>query len=230
MYRFFLGFCLLSYISIAQTYNHNTFWGRLWLMREWKNGFSVNFDAHYRTQNNYHNSKANLFKSPLLKAERLIFGYRQKKWFYTLGISHWKAYPLLGKEADFLKAPANELRIVPTLEYTWRLNNNLVLHSRTQQELRFFRAQTIGRFRQRFQARYFINKSDFFTFGDELLMGTPPNSSKELEQNQLTLLFQKRFTSHLESEIGYRYLIRNKRNSPEIDLENALVWTIFIKL
>jgi hypothetical protein len=67
-------------------------------------------------------------------------------------------------------------------------------------------------------------------FLQEALFGSPPNSSKRYEQNQLGVTFNHFFTEKLESEIGYRYVYRKRRNSTEIDNENALVAGLMLRL
>jgi hypothetical protein len=62
------------------------------------------------------------------------------------------------------------------------------------------------------------------------LFGTPPNATKRYDQNQLGVTFNHNFTQHLESEIGYRYIFRRRRGSPEIDNENALVIGLMLRL
>jgi hypothetical protein len=67
-------------------------------------------------------------------------------------------------------------------------------------------------------------------FLEEFLIGSPPNSTKKYEQNQLGITFNHNFTDKLESEIGYRYIFRRRRISDEIDNENALIIGLMLRL
>jgi hypothetical protein len=79
--------------------------------------FILTGDIAYRRQNNFHNSKFNFLQNPFLDAQRLTVGYRNNKWLYSLAVSRWHAYQILGKEADFERLPTVEWRFTPGIEY-----------------------------------------------------------------------------------------------------------------
>lgn len=225
---FLVSFFFISNISIAQTYNHTTVWPRLLLSKQvdkWI--FSV--DGAYRRQNDFRYSKTNFLEKPLLDAARVTVGYRTKDWLFSFGASRWHAYQILGKEADLERNPTVEWRFVPSIEYFKKINKG-TFQWRTQYEYRSYIDRTAGRFRQRFQFRQPISKTNDLVFLQEFLFASPPNSTKKYEQNQLGITFNHFFTQKLESEIGYRYIFRKRRTSDEIDNENALVIGLMLRL
>ena len=222
---------ILIFSSIAghtQTYNHTSVWSRLLLSKQ-LGKFIFSGDIAYRRQNNFHYSKYNFLQNPFLDAQRLTIGYRNKKWLSSLAVSRWHAYQSLGKEADFERLPTVEWRFTPGIEYFQKINKG-TLQWRTQYEYRIFKDRTAGRFRQRLQFRQPLSKTNSLVFLEEFLIGSPPNSTKKFEQNQLGVIFNHNFTDKLESEIGYRYIFRRRRTSDEIDNENALVIGLMLRL
>ncbi|GAB2636180.1 hypothetical protein GCM10027035_32280 [Emticicia sediminis] len=222
---------MLFFTSISgrtQTYNHTSVWSRFLLSKQFGK-FIVSGDAAYRRQNNFHHSKFNFLQNPFLDAQRLTVGYRSKDWLFSFAASRWHAYQILGKEADFERLPTVEWRFTPGIEYFRKINKG-TLQWRTQYEYRTFTDRTAGRFRQRFQYRLPVSPTNNLVFLQEFLFGSPPNSTKKYEQNQLGVTFNHNFTDKLESEIGYRYIFRRRRTSDEIDNENALVIGLMLRL
>lgn len=220
---------LLSTISgHAQTYNHTSVWSRLLLSKE-VGKWIFTGDVAYRRQNDFHQSKINFLAKPLLDAQRLTIGYRHKNWLFSFAASRWHAYQILGKEADFERAPTVEWRFTPGVEYFKKINKG-TFQWRTQYEYRSFIDRTTGRFRQRFQYRQPISEANNLVFLEEFLFGAAPNSTKRYEQNQLGVTFNHNFTKNLEAELGYRYIFRRRRTSDEIDNENALVIGLMLRL
>lgn len=232
IHRQAIGLCFMfffiNFSSYAQTYNHTSVWSRLLLSKQvdkWI--FSV--DGAYRRQNDFRYSKLNFLQKPLLDAARLTVAYRSQNWLFSFGASRWHAYPILGNEADLERKPTVELRFTPGIEYFKSIGKG-TLQWRTQYEYRTFVDRTAGRFRQRFQYRLPVSAKNNLVFTQEFLFGSPPNSTKKYEQNQLGMTFNHNFTDKLESEIGYRYIFRKRRTSDEIDNENALVIGLMLRL
>ncbi len=219
---------MLAHFSMAQSYSHTSVWSRLFLSKQLGN-WILSSDVAYRRQNNFQVSKINFLQEPLLDAQRFTVAYRHKKWQFSFATSRWHAYQILGKEADFEREPTVEWRFTPGIEFFQKINKGL-FQWRTQYEYRTFTDRTAGRFRQRFQYRQPISEKNDLVFVQEALFGSPPNSSKRYEQNQLGVTFNHFFTKKLESEIGYRYIYRKRRNSTEIDNENALVAGLMLRL
>lgn len=227
-----LGLCLMLFFFVfssdAQIYNHTTVWSRLLLSKQvdkWI--FSV--DGAYRRQNDFRYSKTNFLQKPLLDAARITVAYRTKDWLFSFGASRWHAYPILGNKADLERTSTVELRFTPGIEYFKSIGKG-TLQWRTQYEYRTFTDRTAGRFRQRFQYRLPVSQANNLVFLQEFLFGSPPNSTKKYEQNQLGMTFNHNFTDKLESEIGYRYIFRRRRTTAEIDNENALVVGLMLRL
>ncbi len=221
-------FVLLSSSMYAQSYPHATVWSRLVLSKQ-VGKIIFTGDIAYRRQNDYHYSKINFLDHHLLDAQRLTVGYRSKNWLFNFGVSRWHATPLLGKESDFERPQTVEWRFSPGIEYFKRINKG-TFQWRTQYEYRSYIDRTAGRFRQRLQYRQPIAKDNNLIFMQEFLFGSPPNSTKKYEQNQIGVTFNHFFTKQLESEIGYRYVFRRRRTSNEIDNENALVVGLMLRL
>ena len=213
---------------MGQSYSHTSVWSRLFLSKQMGN-WIISGDVAYRRQNNFQVSKINFLREPLLDAQRFTVGYRHKKWQFSFATSRWHAYQILGKKADFERDPSVEWRFTPGIEFFQKVNKGL-FQWRTQYEYRSFVDRTTGRFRQRFQYRQPISEKNDLVFLQEFLFGFPPNSTKKYEQNQLGVTFNHFFTEKLESEIGYRYIYRKRRNSTEIDNENALVAGLMLRL
>lgn len=228
-FLFFLIYtAILSNTATAQSYAHASVWSRLFLSKQ-VGKFLFSGDVAYRRQNDYHISKYGILERPLLDAQRVSVAYRPKNWQFSLAVSRWHSYQILGKEADFQKPPTVELRIAPGVEYFHKINKGL-FQWRTQYEYRTFTDRKVGRLRQRFQYRQPISDKNDLVFTQEFLFGVPPNSSKKFEQNQTGVTFNHAFTEHLEGEIGYRYVYRKRRGTPEIDNENALVVGLMLRL
>ncbi len=227
-----LGLCFMLFFFVfssqAQTYNHTSVWSRLLLSKQ-VGKWIFTGDVAYRRQNDFHQSKVNFLDRPLLDAQRLSVGYRSKDWLFSFAASRWHAYQILGKEADFERLPSIEWRFTPGIEYFRKINKG-ILQWRTQYEYRSFVDRNAGRFRQRFQYRLPVSQTNNLVFLQEFLFGSPPNSSKKYEQNQLGVTFNHNFTDKLESEIGYRYIFRRRRTTDEIDNENALVVGLMLRL
>lgn len=230
--RTFLFFLIctsfFSTTATAQSYAHASVWSRLFLSKQ-VGKFLFSGDVAYRRQNDYHISKYGILEKPLLDAQRLTVAYRPKNWQFSLAVSRWHSYQILGKEADFEKKPTVELRFTPGIEYFHKINKGL-FQWRTQYEYRTYIDRKAGRFRQRFQYRQPISAKNDLVFMQEFLFGVPPNSSKKFEQNQTGVTFNHAFTEHLEGEIGYRYIYRKRRGTTEIDNENALVVGLMLRL
>lgn len=214
--------------SHAQSYSHASVWSRLLLSKQ-VGKWIFTGDVAYRRQNDFRQSKVNFLDRPLLDAQRLSVGYRSKDWLFSFGASRWHAYQILGKEADFERLPSIEWRFVPSIEYFRKINRG-TFQWRTQYEYRSYVDRTAGRFRQRFQFRQPISKTNDLIFLQEFLFAAPPNSTKKYEQNQIGITFNHFFTKQLESEIGYRYIYRKRRTTDEIDNENALVVGLMLRL
>jgi hypothetical protein len=214
--------------SFAQSYNHTSVWSRFLLSKQ-INKWTLGGDVAYRRQNDFHLSKINFLDSPLLDAQRLTVAYRYKKWSFSFAASRWHAYPMFGKETDFQKNPTVEWRFTPGIEYFQKINKG-TFQWRTQYEYRSFIDRTAGRLRQRFQYRLPISTKNDLVFLQEFLLGSPPNSTKKYEQNQLGFTFNHFFTKKLESELGYRYTFRRRRTSNEIDNENSLIIGLMLRL
>ena len=161
--------------------------------------------------------------------QRFTVGYRSKNWLFSFGASRWHATPLLGKETDFARPQTVEWRFTPGIEYFKRINRG-TFQWRTQYEYRSYIDRTAGRFRQRLQYRQPISKENSLVFMQEFLFGSPPNSTKKYEQNQIGVTYNHFLTKQLEAEIGYRYVFRRRRTSDEIDNENALVVGLMLRL
>jgi Protein of unknown function (DUF2490) len=219
---------LFAHFSMAQSYSHATVWSRLLLSKQ-IDKWIFTADFTYRRQNDFQTSKFNFLQKPQTDAERLTVGYRNKKWLFSFAASRWYAYQLLGKEADFMKEATTEWRFTPGIELFQKINKG-TFQWRTQYEYRSFSDRTAGRFRQRFQYRQPISKTNDLMFLQEFLIGTPPNATKRLDQNQIGVTFNHFFTPKLESEIGYRYIYRKRRTSAEIDNENALIVGLMLRL
>lgn len=219
---------MLAQGAMGQSYSHTSVWSRLFLSKQLGN-WIISGDVAYRRQNNFQVSKINFLQEPLLDAQRFTVAYRHKKWQFSFATSRWHAYQILGKEADFERSPTVEWRFTPGIELFQKINKG-TFQWRTQYEYRSFIDRTAGRFRQRFQYRQPISEKNDLVFLQEALFGSPPNSSKRYEQNQLGVTFNHFFTEKLESEIGYRYVYRKRRNSTEIDNENALVAGLMLRL
>lgn len=213
---------------MGQSYSHTSVWSRLFLSKQLGN-WIISGDVAYRRQNNYHDSKLNFVQNPLLDAQRFTVAYRHEKWQFSFATSRWHSYQLLGKEADFEKTPTVEWRFTPGVEFFQKINKG-TFQWRTQYEYRIFVDRTAGRFRQRFQYRQPISKTNDLVFLQEFLFGSPPNSTKRYDQNQLGVTFNHFFTKKLESEIGYRYIYRKRRNTTETDHEDALVVGLMLRL
>ncbi len=213
---------------MGQSYNHATVWSRLLLSKQ-VGKWTFTGDVAFRGQNNYHHSKYNFLDTPLLDAQRFTVGYRYKKVQFSFATSRWHAHQLLGKEADFEKIPTVEWRFTPTIEVFQKIKKS-TLQFRTQYEYRSFVDRTAGRFRERIQFRLPLSKTNDLVFLQEFLFGIPPNPTKKFDQNQTGVTFNHFFTKQLESEIGYRYIYRKRRNSTEIDNENALVVGLMLRL
>lgn len=227
-----LGLCFMLFFFVfssdAQTYNHATVWSRLLLSKQVEKWIFTG-DIAYRRQNDFRQSKFNFLDTHLLDAQRLTLGYRTKDWLFSFGASRWHASQILGKDADLERKPTVEWRFVPSIEYFKKINKG-TFQWRTQYEYRSFTDRTAGRFRQRFQFRQPISKSNDLIFLQEFLFASPPNSTKKYEQNQIGITFNHFFTKQLESEIGYRYIYRKRRTTDEIDNENALVVGLMLRL
>ncbi len=221
-------FLLFAHVSMGQSYSHTSVWSRLFLSKQLGNWIASS-DIAYRRQNDFHESKLNFLKSPLLDAQRFTLAYRHNKWQFSFATSRWHSYQILGKEADFEKKPTVEWRFTPGVEFFQKINKGL-FQWRTQYEYRSFAERTAGRFRQRFQYRQPISEKNALVFLQEFLFGSPPNSTKKYEQNQLGITFNHFFTKKLESEIGYRYIYRERRTTSEKDNENALVVGLMLRL
>ena len=213
---------------MGQSYWHTSVWSRLFLSKQFGN-WIVSGDVAYRRQNDYHDSKINFLKKPLLDAQRFTVAYRYKKWQFSFATSRWHAYQILGKEADFERAPTVEWRFTPGVEFFQKINKG-TFQWRTQYEYRNFVDRNAGRFRQRFQYRQPISDNNDLVFLQEFLFGSPPNSTRRFEQNQLGVTFNHFFNKKLESEIGYRYIYRKRRATAETDNENALVAGLILRL
>ena len=231
VYQIF-GLCLILFFSsiscYTQTYNHTSLWSRFLLSKQ-VGKFILTGDGAYRRQNNFQYSKFYFLQNPFLDAQRFTLAYRNNKWLFSFAVSRWHSYQILGKEADFERLPTVEWRFTPGIEYFQKINKGL-LQWRTQYEYRYFVDRTTGRFRQRLQFRQPISKTNSLVFLEEILIGSPPNSTKKYEQNQLGITFNHNFTDKLESEIGYRYIFRRRRISDEIDNENALIIGLMLRL
>jgi len=225
---FFVSPLFLTNQVIAQSYSHTTVWSRL-LVSKQVSKWIFTGDVAYRRQNDFHQSKINFLNKPLLDAQRLTIGYRSKDWLFSFAVSRWHAYQILGNETDFERTPTIEWRYIPGIEYFKKINKG-ILQWRTQYEYRSFSDRSAGRFRQRFQYRLPVSKTNNLMFVQEFLLGSPPNSTKRYEQNQLGLTFNHNFTDKLESEIGYRYIYRKRRISDEIDNENAFIMGLMLRL
>lgn len=225
---FFICISVFSTTVTAQSYSHASVWSRLFLSKQ-VGKFLYSGDIAYRRQNDYNISKFGILEKPLLDAQRLTVAYRPKNWQFSLAVSRWHSYQILGKEADFQKPPTVEWRFTPGIEYFQKINKGL-FQWRTQYEYRTFIDRKVGRFRQRFQYRQPIFAKNDLVFVQEFLFGISPNSSKKFEQNQTGVTFNHAFTEHLEVEIGYRYIYRKRRGTPEIDNENALVLGLMLRL
>lgn len=223
-----LPLLLLAQCSMAQTFSHATVWSRV-LVSKQIDKWLFTGDVGYRRQNNFHYSKYNFLQNPLTDYQRFAFAYRNKKWQFGFATSRWHASQILGKEADFDKKATVEWRFTPTIEFFQKINKG-TFQWRTQYEYRSFIDRTAGRFRQRFQYRQPISKTNDLVFVEEALFGTPPNATKRYDQNQLGVTFNHFFTPKLESEMGYRYVFRRRRGSAEIDNENALVVGLMLRL
>jgi len=227
-----IGLVLMLFFSSisghTQTYNHTSVWSRFLFSKQFGK-FILSGDGAYRRQNNFYFSKHNFLQNPFLDAQRLTVAYRNNKWLFSFAVSRWHAYQILGKEADFERLPTLEWRFTPGIEYFQKINKGM-LQWRTQYEYRNFVDRTAGRFRQRLQFRQPISKTNSLVFLEEFLIGSPPNSTKKYEQNQLGVTFNHNFTDKLESEIGYRYIFRRRRISGEIDNENALIIGLMLRL
>jgi Protein of unknown function (DUF2490) len=213
---------------MAQSYSHATVWSRFLLSKQ-VGKWIFTGDINYRRQNDFHISKYNFLQNPLTDAERLTVGYRNKKWLFSFAASRWYASQILGKEVDFLKQPTTEWRFTPGIEFFQKINKG-TFQWRTQYEYRSYIDRTAGRFRQRFQYRQPISPTNDLVFLQEFLFGSPPNSTKRYEQNQIGVTFNHFFTKQLETEIGYRYTYRKRRTSPEIDNENSLIIGLMLRL
>lgn len=227
-----LGLCFVLFFFIssseAQTYNHASVWSRLLISKQ-VDKWIFTIDGAYRRQNDFRYSKTNFLQKPLLDAARIAVAYRTKDWLFSFGASRWHAYPILGNKADLERTPTVELRLTPGIEYFKSIGKG-TLQWRTQYEYRTFSDRTAGRFRQRFQFRQPISRVNNLIFMQEFLFGSPPNSTKKYEQNQLGVTFNHNFTDKLESEIGYRYIFRKRRTTDETDNENALVVGLMLRL
>jgi hypothetical protein len=219
-------FCSLS--AAAQSYTHATLWSRLQVSKQFNPKWSSSIEYQHRRQNNYFQSKFNPLPEPLLNMQRIIVNYRPKNWQYSLQLSHFRAHQLLGKEADFGRPVNSEIRIVPSVEYFYEHKIGQ-FQWRTQYEYRVFPDRITGRFRTRFLERFTLNESNDLVTSIEPLFSFPPNRNpKLLEQVQIAILHQHAFNEHLRSEFGYRYLYRQRRTTPEIDHENAIVVGLLI--
>ena len=225
---FLICISVFSTTATAHSYAHSSVWSRLYLSKQ-VGKFLFSGDVAYRRQNDYHISKYDILEKPLLDAQRLSVGYRPKNWQFSLAVSRWHSYQILGKEADFEKKPTVELRIAPGIEYFHKINKGL-FQWRTQYEYRSFIDRKVGRLRQRFQYRQPISDKNDLVFTQEFLFGVLPNSSKKFEQNQTGVTFNHSFTKHLEGEIGYRYIYRKRRGTSEMDNENALMLGLMLRL
>lgn len=214
----------------AQSYNHFTLWSRFLVSKQFNDKFMVSAEYLYRRQNNFSVSKLNIFENPLLNCGRVTFSYRYKKWQYSLSPSYWESNQLLGSEADFQRTVNPEIRLMAGVEY-FDEKPQRQFQWRTQYEYRIFTDRSLGRFRTRALERFMLNDTNDLIFSAEFLFGVIPNyNPKIFEQSQLSALIIHQFTKHLESEFGYRYVFRQRRNTPEIDHENALVAGVFVRL
>jgi hypothetical protein len=226
------GLCFIlfffAFLGHAQTYHHTSLWSRVVLSKQ-VDKWVFSLDGAYRRQNDFRFSKTNFFQKPLLDATRLTVAYRTKDWLFSFGASRWHAYPMLGNQADLGRKPTVELRFTPGIEYFKNMGKG-VFQWRTQYEYRTFPDRIMGRFRQRFQFRQPIFGVNSLVFSQEFLFGFPKNTTKRYEQNQFGVTFNHNFTNKLESEIGYRHIFRRRRTSNEIDIENALVMGLLLRL
>lgn len=214
----------------AQSYIHFTLWSRFLVSKQFNDKLMVSAEYLYRRQNNFLVSKLNIFENPLLNCGRVTFSYRYKKWQYSLSPSYWESNQLLGSEADFQRKVNPEIRLMAGVEY-FDTKPKRQFQWRTQYEYRIFTDRTVGRFRTRALERFVLNDDNDFILSAEPLFGVMPNYNPKLfEQLQISAIIQHQFTKHLESELGYRYIFRHRRSTPEIDHENALVAGVFVRL
>lgn len=214
----------------AQSYSHFTLWSRFLISKQFNEKLTVSAEYLYRRQNNYLVSKSNIFENPLLNCGRITFSYRIKKWQYSLSPSYWRSNQLLGSEADFQRTVNPEIRLMAGVEY-FDEKPKRQFQWRTQYEYRIFTDRITGRFRTRALERFMLNKDNDFVLSAEPLFGVMPNYNPKLfEQVQVSAILLHQFTKHLESELGYRYVFRQRRSTPEIDHENALVAGLFVRL
>jgi hypothetical protein len=214
---------LLLNSSFAQSYLHTTLWTRLQISKQFNPKWSTSVEYQHRRQSNYFQSKFNPLPEPLLNMQRVIVNYRPRNWLYSIQIAHFRSHQLLGKEADFDRPINSEFRFTPSVEYFYKQKNGQ-LQWRTQYEYRVFPDRITGRFRTRLLERFTLNKTNELLTSIEPLFSFPPNRNpKWFDQMQLTLVHQHIFNKHLRSEFGYRYLYRQRRTTPEIDHENAII-------
>lgn len=229
--KIYLNITILLFLSLlvkAQKYTHTTLWTRVQISKQINPKWSASIEYQHRRQSNYFLSKLNPLPEPLLNMQRINLNYQPKNWLYSIQIAHFRSHQLLGKEADFDRPVNSEFRFTPTVEYFHQQKFGQ-FQWRTQYEFRRFPDRTNGRFRTRFLERFTLNKTNELLASIESLFGFPPNRNpKLLEQIQFAIIHQHEFNKYLRSEFGYRYLYRQRRNTPEIDHENAIVAGLLI--
>lgn len=218
----------------AQHYRHATAWGRLNVIGGVTSKVSVLGEFFYRTQNDMRLSQYNPIQAPLLQGARVGLNYRfNQHWsVYVSPFWYLNSHALLGKDADYERAPVPEIRyaLAPEWRYDWK---KTTLQLRWMQEYRTFGAAAPVAHRARFrvQGRYQFNKQNYILASDELFYIIPSlKVAPVFDIHRPLVCYGHNFNAHLALEVGYQFNYKRRRTLVEFDEEHSILLTAFIRL
>lgn len=233
-YFYVLSFSLLSLSTVGQHYVHSSVWLRFAPTWDINKRWSLTADLWYRRQNDLHGSKFNPLATPLLAPSgRIGINYRTKHWSVALfPVALYRAYPTLGKEADYSRPRTSELRPTVLIEWSQALAHHLSIRIRGGYEYRRFAGiAPTGRARFRVLLRRDFSSKMYTSLWNETLLPVAPNIAVHqlYEINRTNLAIGQRVNKYLILEAGYQFSHRQRRTLTEFDEEHALTVTGFYR-
>ncbi len=220
--------------TVGQHYIHTTVWFRAAATWEINDHWNLTGDGWYRRQNDLHSSLLNPLTAPLLSPSgRVGLAYRTEHWAFTFyPICVFRAYPVLGKEADLIRPRTSEFRPSLLVEWSQDLPYRFSVRVRGGYEYRLFPGvPPTGRGRFRALIRQELSDKTYLSLWNETLIPIPPNIAvkQRYETNRTNLAIGRSLTEHLTLEAGYQFSYRQRRTLVEFDEEHALTVTAFCR-
>lgn len=217
----------------AQYYSHTTLWTRIALQKKTK-AWDSRLEFDYRQQNDKHISMYNPTSKPLMRWVRLNIGYTKGHFTHSFMPAIIRSYQLVGSDADFKKAPKNEIRLSFYEEYAIS-KKKFTTRFRLGYEFRDIYSPspslTYGRLRFRALESYKISDKTSLLLSVEPQLNIAPHpQANTFSSNQIYLRLQKNLTKNLKMELGYNNIFRQRSSLVEYDYENAIVCNFIISI